>query len=55
MICAISEDLGLEHYLLHPKSISSPEYIKFLEELSEKYFHEPLVLFMDNLMVHRTN
>ena len=55
MVCAISEDLGLEHYLLHPKSILSPEYIKFLEQLPEKYFHEPLVIFMDNLMVHRTN
>jgi transposase len=55
MISAISEDAGMEHYLLKLRSIAVPEFIEFLEDLHDKYFGEPLVLFMDNLNVHKTN
>jgi hypothetical protein len=36
-IAAISEDQGLEQYLLHPKSISQDQFIHFIHQLSEKY------------------
>ena len=31
LIAGISEDRGLESYLIHPRSISAPEFIKLLE------------------------
>ncbi len=53
-IAAISEDGGLEQYLLHPKSISQDEFIHFMHQLSEKYEGEPISIFMDNLQVHKS-
>ena len=34
LIAAISEDCGLEGYSLHPKSISTQEFVDFVENLS---------------------
>ena len=34
IISAISSDVGIEHYLTHPKSISTDQFVKFLEQLS---------------------
>ena len=53
-IAAISEDGGLEQYLLHPKSISQDEFIHFMHQLSEKYEGAPISIFMDNLQVHKS-
>lgn len=53
-MAAISEDIGYEHSLIHLKSITSVEFVKFLEELSEKYSGQPLYIFMDNLQVHKS-
>ena len=39
---------------MNVRSIAVPEFIEFLEELHDKYFGEPMVLFMDNLNVHKT-
>ena len=33
----ISEDAGLETYIIQPRSIKTEQYIKFLEQLREKY------------------
>lgn len=55
LVAAISEDKGLEGYMLHPRSISSPQYIDFLETLSAMYDSKPFAIFLDNLSVHKTN
>ena len=54
IVSAISEEKGLEHFLIHLKSITAVEFVKFLEEISEKYQGQPMFLFMDNLMVHKS-
>jgi hypothetical protein len=54
LIAGISEDRGLEHFLIRFKSIKNEEFVQFLEELSKKYKGQPLTLFMDNLQVHKT-
>ena len=55
IVSAISLDKGLEGYMLHPRSISSPQYISFLETLSGMYDGKPFAIFLDNLSVHKTN
>ena len=54
LIAAISEDVGLDHYLIHPKSISAEQFITFLEQLSEMFEGRDFAVFMDNLSVHKT-
>jgi len=54
VIAGISEDSGLETYLLHPRAIKTEEYLQFLEKLKEKYPEERILLFIDNLSVHKT-
>ena len=54
IVAAISEDVGYEHHLTHIRSISSEQFIRFLEELHRKFKKKPLVIFMDNLMVHKS-
>ena len=54
VIAGISEDSGLETYLLHPRAIKTEEYLQFLEKLKEKYPDERILLFIDNLSVHKT-
>jgi hypothetical protein len=49
LIAAISTDVGLESFLIHPKSISAEEFIKFLEQLSAKFNGQPFSMFLDNL------
>ena len=51
---AVSEDKGFEGYLLHPKSISAPQFIDFLKSLSAMYDEKPFAVFLDNLAVHKT-
>jgi len=36
LIAAISEDIGLEAFMIHPKSISMTEFVTFVEELSQR-------------------
>ena len=49
MISAISEDVGLEGYVIHPSSIAAKEFIEFLEMLSIKFNGREFAVFMDNL------
>ena len=37
IIAGISEELGLETYLIKPKSIKTLEYLEFLQVLGDKY------------------
>ena len=49
LIAAISEDCGLEGYLIHPKSISTAEFVAFVHQLSDKLGGQEFCMFMDNL------
>ena len=53
IIAAISEELGLETYLIKPKSIKTPEYLEFLQLICEKYEGQQIILFVDNIYVHK--
>ena len=53
-IGAISEDCGLEAYALHPKAITTTEFVAFVEMLSARFHGNEFSLFMDNLKVHKT-
>ena len=54
-MAGISEEEGLEHFLIAPKSICHKEFIDFLNLLSDKYEGKPLTIFLDNLQVHKSN
>lgn len=54
LVAAISEDAGLESYLITPRSITADSFIQFLKQLSDKQEKQPFALFMDNLSVHKT-
>ena len=54
IVAGISEDVGLEAYLIKPKSIKTAEYLEFLQQLAEKYPEQQIILFVDNLQVHKT-
>ena len=51
---AISDNEGLEAYTIHPNSITTKEFIEFLEMLSDKFHGQEFAIFMDNLQVHKT-
>ena len=55
LVAAVSADGELEGYLLNPKSITTKEFVTFVEQLSAKYGGAELSLFMDNLRVHRSH
>jgi hypothetical protein len=54
VIAGISVDRGLESYLVKDKSIKSEEYIEFLRQLRTIYPEDRLVLFLDNLQIHKS-
>ena len=54
LLAAISEDVGLEDYLIHPRSITAEEFTVFIKQLSQKFGGQPFAIFMDNLSVHKT-
>ena len=51
---AISDNGGLEAYTIHPNSITTKEFIEFVEMLSDKFHGQEFAIFMDNLQVHKT-
>ena len=54
LVAAISEDGGLEAYALHPRSISTAEFVAFVKQLSQRFGEAEFAMFMDNLQVHKT-
>ena len=54
LLAAVSSERGVEHFMIHPSSISTPQFIRFLGELSQTFNGDPLYLFMDNMSVHRS-
>ena len=55
LVAAVSDDCGLEGYALYPKSISTTEFVAFVESLSAKFGGSEFCMFMDNLQVYKTN
>ena len=53
-VAAISEDGGLEAWAIHPRSISTPEFVAFVELVSAKLGGAEFAMFLDNLTVHKT-
>jgi hypothetical protein len=53
-VAGISQDSGLETYLLEPYSINQDSFVKFLRKLRKVNKDKPLAIFMDNLVVHKT-
>ena len=51
---AISDDGGLEAYTVHPKAITTKEFMEFVETLAAKFGGQEFAIFMDNLQVHKT-
>ena len=53
-IAAFSEDGGLEAWAIHPCSISTPEFVAFVELVSAKLGGAEFAIFLENLQVHKT-
>ena len=54
IVAGISTDKGLESFLIKERSIKNKEFIEFLKQLRELYPNDTLVLFLDNLSVHKS-
>ena len=53
-IGAISDNGGLEAYIIHPKGVITVEFIEFMEMLSAKFLLQEFAIFMYNLLVNKT-
>ena len=51
---AISENGGLEAYTIHPKAITTVEFIEFVEMFSAKFLEQEFAIFMDKMQMHKT-
>lgn len=47
-------DKAIFHYELYPRSVNSERYIGFLERLREKHGKGKIILYLDNLKVHKS-
>lgn len=54
LIMAVSVDRGVDHFKIVPRSVTTREYLAFLEELRQRNGDQQLAIFMDNLKVHRS-
>ena len=53
-IGAISDNGGLEAYTIHPKAITTVEFVEFVEMLSAKFLGQEFAIFIDNQQVQKT-
>ncbi len=54
VIAAISEDIGLIDYFVHPKAINTEVFLAFVKQVAQKLNGSDFALFLDNLNVHKT-
>ena len=54
LICCVSEDIGLETYMIRPRAINTDTFVEFLEQIAEHFDGEKIAVFLDNLSVHKT-
>lgn len=50
----MSVDGGVDHYIVHQRSIRTRQFVTFLEDLSALNLGRRFALFMDNMKVHRS-
>ena len=55
LLCAISEDGGLEAYQIHEKAVTSTDFSNFIKVLADRAGGREFAVFMDNLRVHKTH
>jgi transposase len=53
LVAGISEENGMESFLIVLKAINAESYIEFLKKLKQKFKNKRLALFIDNLQVHK--
>jgi len=54
LLAGISEERGLEGFIIRRKSIRTEDYIDFLKVVKENRNDNQVVIFADNLSVHKT-
>jgi transposase len=54
LICAVSEDGGLEAFQIYEKAVTSVDFANFMHILAERAGNKSFAVFMDNLRVHKT-
>ena len=54
LLCAVSDDGGLEAYQIHEKAVTSADFLSFVHLLAERAGGREFAIFMDNLRVHKT-
>ena len=54
VISAVSEEMGLDLYMLFKKSVNADKFCIFLNELRSQYPEDRILLELDNLSVHRS-
>lgn len=55
LIMAVSEDRGVDHFRILPRSLDTEKFIESLRELRAMNEGQRLAVFMDNLRVHRSH
>ena len=55
VVAGISSEVGVELVYISERAITQETFVEFLEELRERNGHQKLLLFMDNLTVHKAN
>ena len=54
MLSGISKERGQEHFQIFPKSVDLPKFKEWLRRLRELNGDDKIVLFLDQLAVHRS-
>lgn len=54
IVTGVSQLGGLELSVTHRRSISSTQFVEFIEALSESFGGAPFALFMDNMRAHHS-
>jgi hypothetical protein len=55
VIASISEEHSQMDYLVHPKAINTEVFVAFFNQIAEKLGDDNFALFLDNLIVYKTN
>ena len=50
----IGQNKAIFHYHLYPRSVNTERYIIFLKSLRKKHGKGPIILYLDNLNVHKS-
>ena len=52
LLCGISKENGLEHYMIFKRSVNADKFIEYLEAMRTANPEDKICLFMDNLSAH---